>query len=62
MGAIFNPMFQNKVRKVKLGMCTNKQYEGGKVEILDRMEHYYEGQIVVDSDIEVEERVGHTLW
>ena len=62
MGAIFNPMFQNKVRKAKLGMCTNKQYEAGKVEILDRMKHYYKRQIVVDSDIEVEERVGHTLW
>ena len=27
MGAILNPMFQNKVRMVKSGMCTEEQYE-----------------------------------
>jgi hypothetical protein len=59
MGAILNPMFQNKVRMVKSGMCTEEQYEAGKVEIMDRMERYYERQIVVDSDSGVEESGGN---
>ena len=53
MGAILKPMFQNRVRMVKSGMCTKAQYEAGKVDILDQMERYYERQIMVDSDIEV---------
>lgn len=43
MGALCNPLFQNKKRMVASGLCTDEQYESGKSELLKRMCHFIEG-------------------
>jgi hypothetical protein len=40
MGALCNPLFQNKKRMVASGLCTEEQYELGKSELLKRMCQY----------------------
>ena len=35
MGAICNPLFQNKLRMVESGLCTDSQYDYGVTEIVD---------------------------
>jgi len=37
MGAILHPLFQNKKRMIASGICTDKQYEAGKKELLSRI-------------------------
>ena len=43
MGALCNPLFQNKRRMIASGLCTTEQYEAGKAELLKRMCRYIEG-------------------
>ena len=44
MGALLNPLYQSKSRMIEGGLCTEHQYMAGKVELLDRLSHFYEGQ------------------
>jgi len=50
MGAILNPIFHSELRMIEAHMCTAEQYEAGKVELLDRMERFYERQLEIVSD------------
>ena len=43
IGALFNPLYQSRGRMVEGGLCTEEQYDNGRVELLDRLTHYYEG-------------------
>ena len=43
MGALCNPLFQNKRRMLASGICTDSQYEAGKTELLKRMCRFIEG-------------------
>jgi len=62
IGAILNPIFHSKLQMVAAGMCTEKQYETGKVELLDRMERYYERQLEIDSDPDGEVPAPTSKW
>ncbi|KAL7518630.1 hypothetical protein ACHAWX_003447 [Stephanocyclus meneghinianus] len=44
MGALLNPLYQSKSHMVEGGLCMEDQYMAGKVELLDRFSHFYEGQ------------------
>ena len=37
MGAVYNPLFQNKRRMVASGICTVSQYESGVIKLVDHM-------------------------
>ncbi|KAL7527029.1 hypothetical protein ACHAXR_001760 [Thalassiosira sp. AJA248-18] len=42
MGAITNPLFQNKKRMVAAGLCTGLQYKAGKAELIRRVAHAFD--------------------
>eukprot|EP00956_Cyclotella_meneghiniana_P029993 scaffold74496_cov26-Cyclotella_meneghiniana.AAC.1 len=42
MGAIINPLFQNKKRMMGAGLCTDSQYEHGYEELMSRLVRYYD--------------------
>ena len=44
LGAIINPLMQNHARMIDAGLCTDKQFEVGKEELLARMTRYYESK------------------
>ncbi|KAL7481645.1 hypothetical protein ACHAW6_007325 [Cyclotella cf. meneghiniana] len=44
LGALLNPLYQSKSCMIEGGLCTEDQYMAGKVELLDRLSHFYEGQ------------------
>ena len=37
MGVIVNPLFQNDLAMVDAGLCTQDQYDAGRIELIDRM-------------------------
>ena len=43
MGALFNPLFQNKKKMLASGLCTDGQYEAGRMELLKCMCQFIEG-------------------
>ena len=42
LGALINPLLQCGSRMVEAGLCTKKQYNHGRVELLNRMERFYD--------------------
>ena len=42
MGALLHPLTQNDSRMVAAGLCTQAQYDDGKVELLDRCSRHHE--------------------
>ena len=39
---ILNPLFQCDKSMIKVGLCTNEQFQAGKVELLERMARFFE--------------------
>ena len=53
MGAIVNPLFQNKKRMMAAGLCTELQYEHGTAELIRRIARAYdriEGAVEIVND------------
>lgn len=53
MGAIVNPLFQNKNRMMAAGLCTELQYKHGKAELIRRIARAYdriEGAVEIVND------------
>ena len=44
MGAMCHPLFQNKRRMVASSLCTEKQYDSGRKELIRCIAHFHEGQ------------------
>jgi hypothetical protein len=49
--ALCHPLFQNKRRMVASSLCTEKQYDSGKKELIRRIAHFDEGQTASDEAI-----------
>ena len=51
-GAILNPLFQNDIRMIDAGMCTEDQYQSGREELVNRLTRCYKGQQEESSEVD----------